>query len=390
MYEWSKNELEWRERIMDFAQERINPGAVERELHATFDREVWKACAAQGLTGWVLPAHYGGQGEGALSTVRMLESLGYASEDPGLNFGLAAHLLAVVVPIMKFGSQAQKDRFLPELSNGNKIGGNAITERTAGSDVFNMSTTADLLEDGYRLNGTKTYCSNGKNADLILTYAKTHPDKGFFGGISAFVLDSGTTSFHWSPEKSKLGLRSCSLAEVIMEDTQVEITDRLGEEGAGGPIFNASMEWERSCLGGIHLGAMDRLLEMAVAFSNDRFAGGSNLSARQAISHPLADLKIRVEGARLLTYQAAIAIDKGVKRNKWSSIAKVAVSECYRDLTLQLMQIFAGAAYETPHPVEIQLKAALGATLYSGTSEIHRNLIANEMGLRAKVDRSHE
>ncbi len=390
MYEWSTNELDWRAKIIDFAQEQINPGAVEREQNGTFDRDVWKACGRLGLTGWIVPEQYGGKASTALSTVRMLESLGYASDDLGLNFGIAAHLLAVVVPILKFGTEDQQGRLLSFLSDGTSIGGNAITERSAGSDVFNMSTKAEFVQGAYQLNGVKTYCSNGKNANLILTYAQTHPNKGFFGGISAFILEGDRTVFKWSDEKSKLGLRSCSLAEVIMQDTLVEPRNRLGEEGAGGPIFNYSMDWERACLGGIHLGAMDRLLELAVTFSNERFAGGYNLSSRQAISHPLANFKIRLEGARLLTYQAAAAIDRGDKRNRFCSLAKVAVSECYRDLCMQLMQVFAGSAYETPNRIETHLRAAIAGTIYSGTSEIHRNLVANDIGLRAKVDKSHE
>lgn len=385
MYKWSNDEQEWRERINEFAARRINPGAVDREENASFDRSIWADCAKLGLTGLTIPAAYGGSGYGALSTVKVLESLGYASEDTGLNFGIAAHLLAVVVPVVKYGTEEQKEYYLPGFCSGKYIGGNAITERSAGSDVFNMSTTAKACEDGYQLNGTKTYCSNGKDADIILTYAMTNPAKGFFGGISAFLAENGISDFSWSEEKSKLGLRSCSLAEVIFEDTLLGVESRLGEEGAGGQIFNISMNWERACLGAIHLGAMDRLLKLAVQFANERFSGGKNLSARQAVTHPLAELKMRLEGARLLTYRAAEAIDEGVRRHPFCSLAKMAVSECYRDMTVQLMQLFAGAAYQTPHPVEIQLRAALGATLYSGTSEIHRNLVATDMGLRAKT-----
>jgi alkylation response protein AidB-like acyl-CoA dehydrogenase len=384
MYKTDVIDAAWRGRITSLAEKHINPKAVKREQNATFDRSVWAACANAGLTGLTVAKAYGGQGLGALDTVKVLEVLGYASEDPGLNFGVAAHLLAVLVPIAQFGSEEQKKRFLPGFCDGSLIAGNAITERTAGSDVFNMQTVARPYRQGYLLTGTKAFCSNGKSSDVVLTYAMTQPEKGFFGGISAFLLVNGDTNFSWSEDKSKLGLRSCSLAEVIMNDTYVEEGLRLGQEGAGGPIFNASMNWERACLGAIHLGAMDRLLEQAVAFANDRYSGGQNLSARQAVTHPLAELKVRLEGARLLTYRAAQAIDEGLKKNTFCSLAKLAVSECYRDLGVQLMQLFAGAAYQTPHPVEIQLKAALGATLYSGTSEIHRNLVASDMGLRPK------
>lgn len=384
MYEWSKTDLAWKDKIAAFADEQINPGATERESTAQFSRSLWEASAQIGLPGLVVPKAYGGQGFNASETVKALEALGYASEDPGFNFGLAAHLLAVVKPIVEYGSKEQQARYLPGLANGTLIGGNAITEASAGSDVFQMQTTAQETSNGYALKGTKTYCSNGKWANLILTYALTDQQKGFFGGISAFVVEEEKDQFCRSEEKMKLGLRSCSLAEVIFENSFVPAERILGQAGGGAQIFNRSMEWERTCLGAIHLGAMDKLLELAGEFANQRFSGHTNLSAQQAVSHPLANLKVQLEGVRLLTYRAAEMLDKGIKGHTFASMAKLAVSECYRDLTMQLMQLFAGAAYQTPHLVERHLRAALGATLYSGTSEIQRNLIARGLGLRAK------
>jgi L-prolyl-PCP dehydrogenase len=385
MFERNASQQMWREKIIDFAASHINPGALEREQTATFNRQLWLACGQLGLTGLSIPPEWGGQGMDAYSTVLALEALGFGSEDPGLNFGIAAHLLAVAVPLWKYGTEEQRQRFLPGLCNGQAVGGNAITEETAGSDVFAMQTTGILLGDHYHLNGTKTYCSNGGEADTVLTYAMTNPAKGFFGGISAFVLEAGQQKISWSETREKLGLRTCPLAALLLKDSVVPVANRLGQEGAGGQIFNASMTWERICLGAIHLGAMDRLLKLATQFANHRFSGGQNLSARQAVTHPLADLKVRLEGARLLTYQAAQQLDAGQRTGLAASMAKLAVSECYKHFCLQMMQLFAGEAYQTPHPVEIQLRAALGATLYSGTSEIHRNLVAREIGFKSAL-----
>lgn len=384
MYKTDQITAAWRQGITSLAETWINPAAAEREQNATFDRPVWGACADAGLAGLTVPKAYGGQGLGALGTVKVLELLGYASEDPGLNFGLAAHLLAVVAPIMEYGTQKQQAHYLPALADGTLIGGNAITEASAGSDVFEMQTRAKASKHGYILNGTKTYCSNGKWANLILTYAITDEAKGFFGGVSAFLVEEENDQFRRSEEKMKLGLRSCSLAEIIFEDTLVAGERMLGQTGGGAQIFNRSMEWERTCLGAIHLGAMDKLLELASEFANQRFSGATNLSAHQAVSHPLANLKVQLEGARLLTYRAAEMLDQGVKGHTFAAMAKLAVSECYRDLTMQLMQLFAGKAYQTPNLIERHLRAALGATLYSGTSEIQRNLIARGLGLRAR------
>ncbi len=384
MSEYSENTNNFREEIIAFAQEHINPEAALRDQEARFDQSLWKRCAAIGLTGLSLSPEFGGQGLSAYDTVLALEALGYGSEDPGLNFALAAQLLAVANPLAEFASPTQRENWLPKLINGDYIGGNAMTEESAGSDVFSMSTTAKLDQEDYLLNGRKTFCTNGQTADLVLTYALTDSEKGFFGGISAFVIDSRTQNIEWSEATQKVGLRSCPLASVNFSDTKVPLSHLVGKEGAGAQIFNHSMRWERACLGAIHLGAMDRLLEQAVQFANQRVSGRGNLSTHQAVTHPLADLKVQLEGARLLTYHAARMLDAGQRSNHFAAIAKLSVSECYRKLCLQLMQLFAGQAYLTPHPVELQLRAALGATIYSGTSEIQRELIVRQIGLRPR------
>ena len=205
MYKTDQITAAWRQGITSLAETWINPAAAEREQNATFDRSVWAACADAGLAGLTVPKAYGGQGLGALDTVKVLELLGYASEDPGLNFGLAAHLLAVVAPIMEYGTKKQQAHYLPALADGTLIGGNAITEASAGSDVFEMQTRAKASKHGYILNGTKTYCSNGKWANLLLTYAMTDEAKGFFGGVSAFLVEEENDQFRRSEEKMKLG-----------------------------------------------------------------------------------------------------------------------------------------------------------------------------------------
>ncbi|WP_020539516.1 acyl-CoA dehydrogenase family protein [Lewinella cohaerens] len=384
IYEYSENTNNFRKEIIAFAQEYINPEAALRDQEARFDQSLWKKCAEIGLTSLSLPADFGGRGLSAYDTVLALEALGYGSEDPGLNFALAAQLLAVATPIAEFASPTQQENWLPKLISGDAIGGNAMTEESAGSDVFFMKTTAKLDKEAYLLNGTKTFCTNGQAANLVLTYALTAPEKGFFGGISAFVIDTDEQKTTWSEPSQKLGLRSCPLASINFSETSVPANQLIGKEGAGAHIFNHSMRWERTCLGAIHLGAMDRLLEQAVQFANQRFSGKGNLSSHQAVTHPLTNLKVELEGARLLTYHAARMLDAGEHKSHYAAMAKLSVSECYRKLCLQLMQLFAGQAYRTPHPVELQLRAALGATIYSGTSEIQRELIARQIGFRPR------
>ncbi|MEL7220486.1 MAG: acyl-CoA dehydrogenase family protein [Bacteroidota bacterium] len=382
MFERNKTQQAWQDKIIAFAETVINPDAVVRETNAVFDRNLWQSCADMGLAGLSIPQKWGGQGMNAFSTVLALEALGKGGTDPGLNFALSAHLLAVAIPISLYGTDEQRQRLLPALCDGSAVGGNAITEATAGSDVYNMQTVATKEEEKYSLTGNKTYCSNGGEADTILTYALTNPDKGYFGGVTAFVLEKGKHNFRWSEARQKLGARTCPVATLIQEGTLVDATNRLGEEGAGAQIFQTSMTWERVCLGAIHLGAMDRMFKMATDFANERFSGGKNLSSYQAVTHPFANLKLQLESARLLTYKAAYALDNKKKNQLAGSLAKLSVSECYKQFCLQMTQLFASQAYETPHPIAIQLKAALGATLYSGTSEIHRNLVARAIGFK--------
>lgn len=383
MMEWNNDQLARRAEVIAFATEQINPSATQRETAAHFSRKLWRACGDQGLLGMMIPKQHGGQDLDVLSCVRALESLGYASRDTGLNFAISAHLLACVAPVWEYGSTAQQALYLPRLCSGEWVASNAITEESAGSDVYNMASTAIKEADSYVLNGKKTYCSNGAVADLFVTYVLTNSSKGFFGGVSGFLIETEKNQIGVLPQEPKIGIRSCPLAELPLHNTRVDANQMLGKEGAGAQIFTKSMHWERICLGAIHLGAMDWLLEEAVKFVNQRKSGGQNLAHYQALTHPLSNYKVQLEGARLLTYQAAEALQgKSRKLKLLSSMSKLAVSECYKGLCLQLVQLYAGAAYRSPHPAEEHLRAALAATIYSGTSEIHRNLVAREIGVK--------
>ena len=369
------------EEIIAFAQTHLNEGVVERDREQRFDRQLWKKCGEIGLPGLCVSKEYGGRGLGAVSTVLALEALGFACEDGGLNFALSAHLLACLVPIWLHGSEEQKEYYLPSLCNGKWVAANAMTEPNAGSDVFNMHSTAKVTEKGFILNGTKSYVSNGPVADILVTYALTAPDKGFFGGISAFLLDRSIHPYNRTDKIDKLGIRSCMLGEVSFADLEVSETALLGKPGAGGMLFTQSMDWERICLGAIHIGAMDRLLKAAVKFAKGRKSGGQSISKYQAVSHPLAELKARLESARLLTYKAAWKLEAGKNVSLDGSIAKLAVSETYKALAIQLNQLYAGAAFRGQHSAERALRDSIGGTVYSGTSEIQKNIIAKRIGL---------
>jgi alkylation response protein AidB-like acyl-CoA dehydrogenase len=345
-------------------------------------RTKWMTAGTLKIQGLCIPSEYGGRGLNAISTVLALEALGYGCEDNGFNFSVAAHLLACLMPIYLFGSEKQKQEFLPNLCNGKLIAANAMTEPSSGSDVYNLKTRALKEENVFRLNGFKNYVSNGPIADVLITYALTNPGKGFFGGISAFLINKKIHDYNVSAPVEKMGLVSCLMGEVHFEDLFVESSTLLGKEGGGAMIFNKSMEWERICLGALHLGTMKRLLEQAVDFAKARKSGGKNIGSYQAISHPLANFKARLEGARLLTLNAAWKLDRCESVINDAAICKLSVSETYKDLTIFLTQLYAGQAYRKGHPIEYQLRDAMASTIYSGTSEIQRNIIARNLGLK--------
>lgn len=379
---FSSEQIVLKEEIINFARKELGKDIVERDKNEIFDQNGWDKCGQLRLQGLVIPEKYGGKGLDALSAVLVLEALGYGNSDNGLNFAICAHLLACLVPIWQYGSEEQKQSLLPNLCNGSWLASNAMTEPSSGSDAYDLETTAKSFGEGFILNGHKNFCANAPLAHLVLTYASTNPEKGFYGGITAFILVKGQQEFHCDPIR-KTGLRTCKTGKITMESTYVPKENILGEPGGGGTIFNKSMEWERCCLGAIHLGTMQRLLENAVKFVKNRKSGGKPLSSYQAISHSLAEMKVQLEASRLLCYRAAWNLEKGNRVSQEAAIAKLHVSENFKKFSIQLNQIYAGLAFLEGNEVERTLRDALGGTIYSGTSEIQKNIIASWMGMKS-------
>lgn len=377
----TKTQRDIREEMIAFGRAHLNHDIAHRELTQTFDRNLWRKMGELNIPGLCIPTNYGGRGYDSLTTVLALEALGEGCEDGGLCFALGAHLFACLIPILNHGSEEQKTKYLPLLCDGTLIAGNAMTERDSGSDAYNLKTAARKEGKNFFLSGKKSFVSNGPVADILITYASTNADKGFFGGISAFMLDKTRDTFKMSPITEKMGVRTCQAGEVTFDNTQVTNDALLGKTGGGGMIFNQSMEWERICLGAIHLGAMNRVLKNAIKFVKERQIGGQSIGTNQAISHQLAELKARLESVKLLTYQAAWKLDKKEEVGMQASITKLQVSETFKEFALKIFQIFGGQAYTGNHEAERLLRDAMGSTLYSGTSEIQKNIIAKRMGI---------
>lgn len=377
----SSDQQRLRDEIVTFARAELNSGTAERDRAQIFPHDLWLKCGEHRLQGLFVPEEFGGRGLDPLSATIALEALGYGCDDGGLSFAICAHLLACVVPIWKHGTDEQKRLYLPGLSDGSIIAANAMSEPASGSDAFALITRADADGDGFRLNGTKTFCSNGPCADLVVTYAATDPDRGYYGGITAFMVPRSTPGFRTGPPFDKLGLRTSHMSEVIFDAAWVPADAVLGEVGSGSGIFAESMDWERVCLGAAHIGTMQRLLELSINHARTHKVDGQAIGKSQGVSHAIADMKLRLDAARLLMYRSASLLDHARNVSMDASITKLFVSEALVATAQAALRLFGDCGIVDGHPAERALRDAVSSTLYSGTSEIQRNIIGRWLGL---------
>lgn len=370
-----------RDTIVRFSREVLSKGVIERDREQTFSRELWRECAGVGIQGLPVPEQYGGSGCDALSTAIGLEALGYGCQDGGLVFSLCAHMLSCVVPLWQHGNDEQRQRYLPGLCDGSLIGVHAMTEPGSGSDAFALRTKAEPDGAGFRINGTKTFISNGPEADLVIVFAMTDPRKGYHGGVTAFLVESTAAGFRASRRFDKMGLRTAPLGELVFEDMYVPADAILGGIGTGSALFGSAMDWERICLFASHVGTMERLLEQSISHARTRSQFGQSISKFQAVAHRIVDMKVQLEAARLLTYRSAWRLGRVKSVSMDASMTKLFVSESLVDAGLAAVQIHGGYGYMTETEVERALRDAVGSTIYSGTSEMQRNIISRWLGL---------
>ncbi|MFC7220681.1 acyl-CoA dehydrogenase family protein [Streptomyces polyrhachis] len=352
------------------------PGAE----HGFYTRDDWLRLGEIGMLGACLPGEFGGQGLGALDTALVVEAVGRGCADTGLVFGAAAHTFACAVPIDRFGSDAVRRRLLPELAAGRLIAGNAMTEPEAGSDSSRLATIATPTDGGFLLNGTKSFVSNGPAADVYVAYATVNPAMGFLG-VTGLVVDRDAPGLVVGRPYEKMGMHSCPAGSVTFEDCFVPGEQVLGSAGAGAAIFQHSMGWERACLFALYLGLLDRLLEQCVAHARERRQFGRRISEFQSVSNRIADMKLRLESARLLLYRACWSMDRGDPSVLEIALSKLAVSEGVLASAADAVRVFGGRGYLREDGIEAALRDAVPSTLFSGTSDIQRQLIVKEIGL---------
>jgi L-prolyl-PCP dehydrogenase len=345
----------------------------------TFPALKWQACADFGIPGLPVPEAYGGLGQSMLTTALAVKALGYGCRDEGLVFSLCAHMLTCVIPIVHFGTEEQKRKFLPGLCDGRVIGGNGMTEADAGSDTSSIATKAVKEGGAYLLNGAKIFVTNGPVAGLLVVYAR-HPQGMKSLDMSAFLMEAGTPGLATGQVFHKMGLRTSPTSEILLDHCRIPEANLLGRERLGMNVFNLSMQWERTVMAAYHAGAMERQFESAVRYASLRKQNGQKIVKFEAVANRLVDMKIRLETARLLLFKTCWDYDNGQSDPAGASLLKLLASESRVKNSLDAVGIFGAYGYMKESDVEKELRDSVAATIYSGTSDIQRKIIAGQLG----------
>jgi len=375
-FSWSQAQEELFDAVERFAAAELNDNLVANDRLSIFNHDGWKKCAKMGIQGLAVPEKYDGLGQDPLTIVGSLERVGFACRDNGLVFSMNAHMWTACAPLLAFGTEEQKNRFLPGLCNGKLIGGSAMSEPGSGSDAYSLRTTAEKKDGRYVINGSKTFVANGSVADVLVVFAVTDKSKGA-AGISAFLVEKSFKGFSVGGNLEKMGLRTSPMAELFFENCEVPAGNRLGAEGAGASVFMNSMAWERCCILASAVGAMRRLLDTTIAYAKQRKQFGQPIAKFQLVGSKLVDMKLRLETARYMIYHSAYQRSIGRMATMETALAKLHVSECWVECCQDALQVHGAYGYMTEYEIERELRDALASRIYSGTNEIQRNLIAS-------------
>jgi butyryl-CoA dehydrogenase len=356
-----------------FADNRVKPGAAERDRTHEFPVDILKECADLGFMGVVVPDEWGGAGMDYLSYAIMMEEISRACASTGVILSVNNSL--VCDPLMKFGTEAQKEKYLRPLAMGKKLGCFALTEPGAGSDAGASKTTAVKDGDHYIINGTKIFITNATHADVCIMFAVTNKEDKH-KGISAFIVEKDFEGYNLGTVEDKLGINSSGTAELYFEDMKVPAENLLGEEGQGYKIALATLDGARIGIAAQGVGVAQAALDESVKYAKERVQFGKPISANQAIQWFLADMATEIEAARLLTYKGADCKQTGGRCNKITSMAKVFAAETAMKAATKGVQIFGGYGYMKEYPMERLFRDAKILEIYEGTSEIQRIVIA--------------
>jgi len=362
--------------VREFATKEILPHAAALDHTPVFPSELIKAAAALGLMGMCVPEVYGGAGMDAVSYVIAQEELARASA--GVQTIITVNNSLVCDPIVRFGTEEQKRRYLPGLCSGSSLGCYCLTEPSAGSDAMSLAASARREGTDWILQGTKSFVTNGVEADLCIVYARTGPEPGG-RSLSAFLVEKSFRGISVGKVEKKLGIKCSSTAEIVLDDCRVPAANLLGEPGMGGRIALATLDGGRLGIAAQALGIARAALEDATAYAANRRQFGRPIAEFQAVQWMLADMATRIDASRLLAYRAAYLRQQGVRYTKEASMAKLFASETAMWAAHKAVQIFGGYGYIQDYPVERYFRDAKITEIYEGTSEIQRLVIARHV-----------
>jgi isovaleryl-CoA dehydrogenase len=365
-----------RDTVHRWAQERVKPMAAEIDRSNAFPPELWREMGDLGLLGITVPEEFGGAGMSYLAHTVAVEEIARASASVSLSYG--AHSNLCVNQIKLNGTEAQKQKYLPDLVSGAHVGALAMSEPSAGSDVVSMQLRAEKRNGYYVLNGSKYWITNGPDADTLVVYAKTDPDAGS-KGITAFIVEKTMVGFSTSKHFDKLGMRGSNTAELIFENCEVPFENVLGEEGKGVRVLMSGLDYERVVLSGIGTGIMAACLDEVMPYMAERRQFGQPIGNFQLMQGKLADMYTKMNSARAYVYEVAKACDRGDVTRQDAAACVLYASEEAMWVAHQAVQAFGGAGYLSDNPVGRIFRDAKLMEIGAGTSEIRRMLIGREM-----------
>jgi len=375
-FELNEEQLMIQQAARDFAQQELKPGVIERDEHQKFPAEQVRKLGELGFLGMMVDPKYNGSGLDTISYVLVMEEL--SKIDASASVVVSVNNSLVCYGLEKYGSEAQKEKYLKPLAAGEKIGAFCLSEPEAGSDATSQRTTAEDKGDYYLLNGTKNWITNGSTASTYLVIAQTHPELKH-KGINAFIVEKGMEGFTVGPKENKLGIRGSDTHSLMFNDVKVPKENRIGEDGFGFKFAMKTLEGGRIGIAAQALGIAQGAFELATQYAKERKSFGKPISEHQAIAFKLADMATQIEAARLLVYKAAWLKDQGLPYTQAGSMAKLYASKVAMDVTIEAVQVHGGYGFVKEYHVERLMRDAKITQIYEGTSEIQKMVISREV-----------
>ncbi len=364
-----------RKMVRDFAETEIQP-FIEKMEEGQFPREILNKMAELGLMGITTPEKYGGSEMDFTSYIIAIHELSKVSATIGVI--LSVHTSVGTNPILYFGNEDQKQKYLPKLASGEYLGAFCLTEPSAGSDAKSLKTRAEKRDDHYVLNGSKVFITNGGEADTYIVFAATDPSKGS-RGVSAFIVEKDTPGLVIGKDEHKMGLHGSRTVQLTFEDMKVPAENLLGQEGEGFKIAMANLDVGRIGIAAQALGIAEAAFDYSTAYAKERVQFGKPIAAQQGIGFKLADMATAVEGSKLLVYRAANLRSNNISCGKEASMAKLFASKTAVEVSTEAIQVYGGYGYTKEYPVERLFRDAKVTEIYEGTSEIQRMVIGKNL-----------